>query len=255
MRLSTREMTPVPPAPTLLISTSTIDPSTHRNVIAFSEGTILHRVLDNGTAMADVTLGDPENTNPFHRLRLNPMFPNVIEYKRDQPLPNSDAVAEPEIWIANLTAPDTVYSLTGSLPADHPAWSNDGMKLGFIANGYWYEAVVMKPNGTFSLNAEGEFTFNEVGPTDSSGFTVDFCSPSPDGTLYVCAESYQSIYLMSLDGTQTQFLATPDSDPAESIYVGIPKPRFLDMEHIIFSSDRTGTPELYVITGFSTTFP
>jgi hypothetical protein len=255
IRLSNLNMTPVAPAPTLLISTSTIDPSTHRNIIAFSEGTILHRVLDNGTAWADVTFGDPENTSPFHRLRLNPMFPNVIEYKRDAPLPNTDAVAEPEIWIANLTAPDTVYSLTGSLPADHPAWSNDGMKLGFIANGYWYEAVVMKPNGTFNLNAEGEFTFNEVGPTDSSGFTVDFCSPSPDGTLYVCAESYQAIYLMSLDGTQTQFLVAPDSNPAETIYDGIPKPRFLDMEHIIFTSDRTGTPELYVITGFTTTFP
>ncbi len=254
-RLSTRNMTLVPPAPTLLISTSTIDSSTHRNVIAFSEGTILHRVLDNGTAWADVTLGDPENTNPFHRLRLNPMFPNVMWYKRDQPLPNSDALAEPEIWIVNLTAPSTVYSLTGSLPADHPDWSNDGMKLGFIANGYWYVANVMKPNGTFNLNAQGAFTFTEVGPTASSGFTVDFCSLSPDGTLYVCAESYQSIYLMSLDGTQTKFLVTPDSNPAESVYDGIPKPRFLDMGHIIFSSDRTGTPELYVITGFTTTFP
>jgi hypothetical protein len=84
---------------------------------------------------------------------------------------------------------------------------------------------------------------------------VDFCSLSPDATLYVCAESYQSIYLMSLDGTQTKFLVAPDSNPAESIYDGIPKPRFLDMQHIIFSSDRTGAPEVYTLTGFTTTFP
>jgi len=255
LRLSMRNMTLVPPAPTLLISTSTIDPSTHRDVIAFSEGTILHRVLDNGTALADVTLGDPENTSPFHRLRLNPMFPSVMEYKRDQPLPNPNAVAEPEIWIVNLAAPGTVYSLAGDLSADHPAWSSDGTKLGFIANGYWYVATVLKPSGAFNLNAEGAFPLTLVGPPGASGFTVDFCSPSPDGTLYVCAQSFQSIYLMSLDGTQTKFLVAPDSDPGESTYQGIPKPRFLDMAHIMFTSDRTGTPELYVITGFTTTFP
>jgi hypothetical protein len=29
----------------------------------------------------------------------------------------------------------------------------------------------------------------------------------------------------------------------------------LDMQHIMFSSDRTGAPEVYVIAGFTTTFP
>jgi len=252
VRLSQLSMIPVPPAAQLIISTSSIDPVSGHNVIAFSEGTILHRVLDDGTELPDITLGDAENANVFHRMRLNPVFSNILWYKRDQPLPNPNGEAEPEIWVVNLQSPNTVYSVTGGVPADHNSWSNNGMNIGYIANGFWSIANVLNSQGSFLQNG-GVFTNTEIGPSNGS-FTVDFCDLSPDSSVYVCAENYQAIYLMSLDGTQTKFLATPDSDPTEAIYNGIPKPRFLDMQHIIFSSDRTGIPQVYVISGFTTTF-
>ncbi len=260
IRLSQLNMKFVAPAQALIISNSSIDPATEHNVVAFSEGTILHRVLDDGTALPDLTLPDPENADVFHRMRLNPVFPNILWYKRDQPAPNPNGTAQTEIWVIDLNQPGTVYSLSGSTgpnsPAiDHAAWSNDGTKLGYIYQGYWWVANVLNADGTFNFNSTGAFTLNRIGPPTSSGFCVDFCTLSPDSSVYVCAESYKAIYLMSLDGTQTQFLANPDSSSTEAIYNGIPKPRFLDMQHIMFSSDRTGVPEVYVITGFTTTFP
>jgi len=260
IRLSQRNMKFVAPAQALIISTSSLDPATGHNVIAFSEGTILHRVLDDGSALPDLTLPDPENTGVFHRMRLNPVFPNILWYKRDQPAPNPNGVAQTEIWVIDLNNPGTVYSVSGSTgpnsPAiDHASWSNDGTKLGYIYQGYWWVANVLNADGTFNFNASGAFTLTRIGPSASSGFCVDFCTLSPDSSVYVCAQSYKAIYLMSLDGAQTKFLTSPDSNSSEAIYNGIPKPRFLDMQHIMFSSDRTGAPQVYVITGFTTTFP
>jgi Tol biopolymer transport system component len=254
-RLSQRNMSFIAPAQALIISTSSFDSKTGHNVIAFSEGTALHEVLDDGTALPDLTLGDPENNDVFHRMRLNPVFPDILWYKRDQPAPNPNGIAQPEIWVVNLQSPSTVYSVTGTIAADHASWSNDGTKLGYIYGGYWYQADVLNPDGSFNLNSSGGFTLTEIGPAPSSGFTVDFCNLSPDGSVYVCAQSYRAIYLMSLDGTQTKFLASPDASSTGAIYNGIPKPRFLDMQHIVFSSDRTGSAQVYVITGFTTTFP
>ena len=254
-RLSQRNMSFIAPAAALIISTSSFDSNTGHNVIAFSEGTALHEVLDNGTALPDLTLGDPENNDVFHRMRLNPVFPNVLWYKRDQPAPNPSGIAQPEIWVVNLQSPNTVYSVTGTIAADHASWSKDGTKLGYIYNGYWYQADVLNADGTFNLNSSGGFTLTQIGPPPSSGFTVNYCNLSPDASVYVCSQSYRAIYLMSLDGTQTKFLASPDSSSTGAIYNGIPKPRFLDMQHIVFSSDRTGSPQVYVITGFTTTFP
>jgi Tol biopolymer transport system component len=253
-RWSQRNMIAIAPAPALIISTASFDSKSGHNVIAFSEGSELHEVRDDGTALPDLTLGDPENQDVFHRMRLNPVFPDILWYKRDQPAPNPTGAAQPEIWIVNLQSPNTVYSVTGSIAADHASWSNDGTKLGYIYNGFWYQADVLNSDGSFNLTG-GAFTLTEIGPTQSSGYTVNYCNLSPDGSVYVCSESYRAIYLMSLDGTQVKFLASPDSSPTGAIYNGIPKPRFLDMQHIIFSSDRTGSPQVYVITGFTTTFP
>jgi hypothetical protein len=252
IRLSGRRMRFVPPAGALVISNSSIDRATGKNVIAFSEGKILHRVLDDGTALDDLELGDPEKDNVFHRMRLNPVFPNILCYKRDRPLPNPNGVAEPEIWIVNLNTPGTVYNVTGSIPADHTSWSLDGTQLGYIYGGQWHVAKVLNPDGTFA-QTNGEFKLHLVGPSFSTGLSVNFCNISPDGAVYVCVKGPSAVYLMSLDGTRVKVLANPRA--TGRIYNGIPKPQFLDMQHIIFASDRTGTAQLYVITGFTTTIP
>ena len=59
VRLSNLNWIPAVTPSSLVISTSSVDPATGKNVIAFSEGTILHRVLDDGTALPDLNLPDP----------------------------------------------------------------------------------------------------------------------------------------------------------------------------------------------------
>ena len=257
IRLSNLNWVPAVTPSTLVISTSSIDPATGKNVIAFSEGTILHRVLDDGTALPDLNLPDPENGNVFHRIRLNPMFPNIMWYKRDAPLPNPNGDAEPEIWVIDLNSPKTVYSLTGTLAADHNAWSPDGTQIGYHdENGNWYVAQVLNPDGTFALT-NGAFTSRKAGPPPPYVSDADYCVWAPDGSVFVCtaggAAQGVPVYLMSLDGTRTTFLTATDSTGTD--FDGIPKAGFLDMQHIIFSSDRTGQPQVYVITDFTTTFP
>src|SRR5271157_197865 len=257
IRLTNLNWVPVSPPSALTVSTSSIDPATGKNVIAYSEANLLRRVLDDGTALPDVILGDPENANVLHRIRLNPAFPNILWYKRDQPLPNPDGVAMPEIWVVNLNSPNTVYSLTGSLPADHNAWSPDGTQIGYHdQNGAWYVADVVNQDGAFKLS-NGAFTSRKIGPPPPFAYDANYCVWAPDGSVFLCTAGSSHpgtpVYLMSLDGSKIKYLAATDS--AGSTDAGIPKAGFLDMGHILFSSDRTGVPQVYTITGFSTTFP
>jgi uncharacterized protein (TIGR03437 family) len=257
IRLTNLNWVPAQTPPTLVISTSSLDPASGKNVIAWSEANVLHRVLEDGTALSDVTLGDPENANVFHRIRLNPVFPNILWYKRDQPLPNPDGVAEPEIWVVDLRSPNAVYSLTGTLAADHNAWSPDGREIGYHdQNGNWYVADVLNSDGTFKL-ANGAFTSVKIGPPAPFVSDANYCVWAPDGSVFLCttgaAHPGTPIYLMSLDGSKTMYLSATDSAAASD--AGIPKAGFLDMTHIVFSSDRTGTPQVYILSGFSTAFP
>jgi hypothetical protein len=259
-RVSNLEMTPIAPLGALQISPSSIDPATGLNVIAFSEGLILHRARGSGTnwtALPDINLPDPENANVFHRIRLNPVFPNILWWKRDAPNPNPNGVADPEIWVADLNAsPITAYSVAGpGVAAGHPSWSANGLQIGYNnGQGIWVVANVLNADGSFNL-VNGGFTNTTIGPAAATGLDANYCDWSPDGTVLVCTAGPVpgEVYLMSLDGSQTNALSmandTGTNDDA------VPKARFLDMQHIIFSSDRTGTSEVYVITGFTTTFP
>jgi len=256
IRVSQLNMRFVPPVGALIMSTSSVDPASSKNEILFSEGNILHRVIEDGTALPDVTLGDPENANAFHRIGRNPAFPDVLWYKRDRPGPDPGGVAAPEIWVVNIKSPSKVYNLMANTPVDHPAWSPDGARLGFITNrGKWHVADILKPDGSFNADSEGSFKITEVGPSYATGLAVNFCTYSPDATVFVCSQRNNAIYLMSMDGSKTKILVNPNSSPTGAVYNAIPKPRFLDMRHIIFTSDRTGLAQVYIISGFSTTFP
>ena len=117
----------------------------------------------------------------------------------------------------------------------------------------WTVATVVNSDGTFALQ-NGVFSSTPVGP-NGTGFGADYCTWSPDGTVYVCnavGGLGDPVYLMSLDGSQTKVLSITNS--TETVDAGVPKPIWLDMQHILFSSDATGLPQLYIITGFTTTF-
>ena len=257
VRLSNLNLKPIPPEGSLIISNSSIDPATGRNVIAFSEGLVIHRVLDNGTELPDVTLGDPENMDVLHRMRLNPKFPNIMWYKRDQAGQNPNGVAQEEIWVVDLNHPGTVYSVAGpGVAADHNTWSPDGTEIGYQVNGQWYAAKILNPDGTWALQ-NGGFAGGFIGPKVTYTYGASYCTFAPDGSVYVCTTGGAvhgiPVYLMSLDGTKVKLLA--DTDAKAASFDGIPKAEFLDMQHVVFSSDRTGTPQVYVISGFTTTFP
>jgi hypothetical protein len=263
--LSNLHLTFTPPAVALFYSTSQIDPTTGLNVFAFSEGVPLRTVESDGSHLQKINLGDPYGLNGqiFHRLRLNPVFLNKIWYKRDAANPNPSGAATPEIWVADITNPSVVYNAAivdgVGVPADHNSWSPDGTTVGFEYNGSWYTIKVLNTDGTW-VN-DGDFgSATLVGPPPSSGLHVDWCSWAPDGSEYVCAVGPNpatkftgEVYLMSLDGQTTTPLAyggaTGNSD------CGMAKPHFGDMQHIYFSSDFSGTSQVFAITGFSKTSP
>jgi Tol biopolymer transport system component len=255
IRLTNLNLVPVAPLPSIVISTSSMDVTGH-NVIAYSGGSDLRRVRDDGTVLPDLNLNDPENANVFHRMRLNPKFANILAYKRDQPLPNPNGAAQPEIWVVDLNNPSTVYSVAGSTPADHFSWSIDGLTLGFHEDAVWFTAQILNADGTFHLNGSSGFTISQIGPATGLGLNANYCVWAPDGSVYVCTSggvAGNPVFLMSLDGTRTKFLSATDS--TGTVDAGIPKAAFLDLQHILFSSDRIGTTQVYVISGFTTTFP
>jgi hypothetical protein len=160
----------------------------------------------------------------------------------------------PEVWVVDLNVPNRAYSLAGSVPADHNAWSPDGRQIGYHdQTGTWYVTDVLNPDGTFRLNLDGAFTTPKIGPPAPFAHGANYCVWAPDGSVFVCttggAFAGISIGLASLDGAATRFLTATDS--TGSVDAGIPRAGFLDMQHIAFSSDRSGAPETYFISGFS----
>jgi hypothetical protein len=258
VNLSNHHLTLTAPATALIYSTSQIDPATGNDVFAFSEGISLHTVESDGSNYQTISLSDPYSSQVFHRLRLNPVFANKIWYKRDAANPNPNGTATPEIWVADITQPSVVYNsaIVGGtgVAADHNSWSPDGTSIGFVYNGLWYTITVLNSTGTWA-NGGSFASATLVGPPAASNLAVDYCSWAPDGSEYVCAQGPDPsmgftglIYLMSLDGKTTTPLAYAGS--TGSVDDGIPKPHFGDMQHIYFSSDLSGVPQVYVITGF-----
>jgi hypothetical protein len=257
--LSNLHLSLTPPLTSLVYSTSQIDPTTGLNVFAFSEGVTVRTVESDGSHLQAITMGDPLNGQVLHRMRLNPVFPNKIWYKRDAANPNPNGTATPEIWVSDITDPTVVYNaaIVGGVgvPADHNSWSPDGTTIGFDYNGSWYTIQVLNTDGTW-VNGGNFGSATLVGPPAASGLAVDYCSWAPDGSEYVCTRGPNpaahfggEIYLMSLDGQTTTLLASANS--TGNVDNGIPKAHFGDMQHIYFSSDASGIPQVYSVTGFT----
>ena len=77
-----------------------------------------------------------------------------------------------------------------------------------------------------------------------SGWCGYVCTRGPSNTPAFGGE----IYLMSFDGQTTTPLVYADS--TGTLDNGIPKAHFGDIKDIYFSIDRTGGPQVYVVTGF-----
>src|ERR1700690_1499339 len=269
---------PTPPLPVWEISSSSPDPAGGQD-IAFSPDTLLHMVhVDaNGTSVLPLptpyTLNDPENAGTFHRIRLNPKFPNIVMYKRNAAA--GQTTVDPEVWVvdlntcANNTCPATSIVDVGakngagnSGQSGHINWSPDGLDIAFsdsdIAD-YWLVKNVVNSDGTFNPG----FTLLQLGPPPGM-MTADYCVFPPDwpaSTIIACLAGPASpvnakyFYLMSTDGTGTTKLLSSSDAPVLAIS-GTPMPRFAqDDTHLLFNSDKTGGVQVYLLSGFTLSVP
>jgi hypothetical protein len=278
MRLSNLDVPPMAPLPVWEISSSSVDAAGGQD-IAFSPDTLVHRVhvQTDGTSVAlpTITLSDPENNATFHRLRLNPKFPNIAMYKRNS---TAGTTASPEVWLVDLnncpsgTCPagssiNVIANVTvppGHIPSGgHIAWSPDGLTIAFsepdIAD-YWLARNVVNSDGTINNG----FTLQEIGPYGQPAMTADYCAfpPGwPTQTLMAClagpasAVNPKTMYLMSSDGNGTTKLLTATDAQVLTIN-GTPMPQYgQDNTHLMFNSDRTGITQVYVTSGFTASVP
>jgi Abnormal spindle-like microcephaly-assoc'd, ASPM-SPD-2-Hydin/WD40-like Beta Propeller Repeat len=276
LRLTTVDLAAQSPLPVWEISGASPDAAGGYD-IAFSPDKVVHRVhvLANGTSemLQTITMGDPENNATFHRLRLNPKFPNIVMYKRNS---SAGTTAQPEVWLVDLNtcsngtcaAANTINVVAkinpppGDVPkGGHIAWSPDGLTIAFsepdIAD-YWLAKNIVNANGTIN----SAFTLQEIGPFSS--MTADYCAFPPEWpsvTVMACLAgpastlNAKTMYLMSTDGSGTIKLLTA-TDAQVLTIAGTPMPQFMqDSTHLMFNSDRTGLPQIYVASGFTATVP
>ena len=117
---------------------------------------------------------------------------------------------------------------------------------------------MVNSNGTLN----DAFTLQELGPF--TNMTADYCVFPPDwptSTVLACIagpaspSDAKTLYLMSSDGKGTTKLLAASDAPVLTIN-GTPMPQFAqDDQHLMFNSDRTGIPQIYLITGFTLTVP
>jgi hypothetical protein len=281
MRFTNLDLPPLPPLGVWEVSGASPDPAGGYD-IAFSPDLLLHRihVLANGTSQAlpTITLNDPESLDTFHRIRLNPKFPNIVMYKRNEALVSN---AQPEVWLVDLNtcangtcAASNIVNVVQNLEVPpghqpkggHVNWSPDGLDIAFsepdIAD-YWMARNVVNSNGTINTS----FTLQELGPFSTQSqpsMTADYCvfPPNwPTATVLAClagpasSANAKRLYLMSSDGMGTTKLLAATDAQVLSIY-GTPMPEFAqDGQHLMFNSDRTGVPQIYLVSGFTLTVP
>jgi hypothetical protein len=122
---------------------------------------------------------------------------------------------------------------------------------------------VVNSNGTINTS----FTLQELGPFSTQSqpsMTADYCvfPPNwPTATVLAClagpasSANAKRLYLMSSDGMGTTKLLAATDAQVLSIY-GTPMPEFAqDGQHLMFNSDRTGVPQIYLVSGFTLTVP
>jgi Protein of unknown function (DUF1573) len=282
-RFTTLDEPPMAGLPVWEISTSSPDPSGGQD-IAFSPDTLLHLVHVEADGTSNVptsfTLNDPESAATFHRIRLNPKFPNVVMYKR-----NSTDGADPELWlvdlntcVASVCSAAQIVNVVANVPglgagvvpkAGHVIWSPDGLDIGFSESDIadeWIARNVVNSDGTLNLTngAIPSSSLQELGPFTSPATTADYCvfPPTwPTATVLACVAGPASLanatdfYLMSTDGKGTMKLLS-SSDAQLLTINGTPLPIFSqDGQHLLFDSDKTGSVQVYLISGFTLTVP
>ncbi len=238
-----------------------------KEVIAFAHGSYLRRVLSDGTFLDPEPGFDPpdlDHGNPYHRIRLNPKFPQWILYSRN---PGPGPVGAPENWLFNFETQQLCSVTPIGKHYAHDAWAPDGTKLGLGAGGpgTWNVATVFdsegKVQGKCSGGEYGGFVIKTIGENVAShkaGLAANFCAwPPDDAPVFLCTSARRTgmkIFLLAMDGGGVKVLTSSDSHAGSD--KGIPLAVFAqDSRHVLFRSDRSGTPQVYLVTGFTPSVP
>lgn len=258
-------------------SPATYDPKTGKYVVAFSIEDQLYLVNHDGSSPLGGAAG-PMRVNltdldefpgrrgekdvSFHRIRLNPVFPNIIYYRRNGVKDN---------WIIDWTQTKPRSTLFNrQTKAFHSVWTPDGTRLAGKerdpreASGVWREFTVVGrdgkvlPNAGYQTVQRREIRLSGIG--DKKFPDIFYGSYSPDGSLLVVATDYRqepggSIWLIDTKTGKAKYLCK--ARYAGPVTQGQPRLGFFrGNAGIAFSTDNSfglkesKPPQIYKIEGF-----
>ena len=206
----------------------------HGALLLYSADNIAHLVYADGTGDRTLKLSDPYTSAKFHRLRLSPTHPNLMFYNREVP-------GQRNLFCYDIDSNKT-YTVTEH--ASHMLWAPDGLHIAYTGG----------PDHRFYLTRFDGTGSRALDPDQREG--TNYCSFAPEGDALACsnwgpAERFPmpgSIFLLAADGSgNVLYVAKHDSKGIS--FWGEPALEFFkDRYHIIFRSDSTGSPQIYVLT-------
>lgn len=207
--------------------------TSHGDLILYSDDNIAHLIYSDGSGERDLVLSDPYTTARFHRLRLSPTHPNLIFYNREY-------AGQHRLFSFDVDTQKT-YVVTRS--ASHMLWCPDGLHIAYNG-GPDHRFYVTRYDGTDS---------RVLDPVTREG--TNYCSFAPEGNVLACsnwgpAERFSmpgSIFLMAADGSGNVLYVARHNAKGLSFWGWPALEFFKDRYHIIYRSDATGTPQVYVI--------
>ncbi len=197
------------------------------------------------TDLADFPSRKEEDPS-FHRIRLNPVFPHLLYYRRNGVKDN---------WVIDLSQARPVSRrITDYAASIHATWSADGSILAGAMNGTWVEWAVSDNTGQLLES----FAQREAGPFGHNNRPgVFYGCYSDDGKRLAIATRYDqepggSLWLLDRQTGKTAYLCR--ARYFGPVTAGQPRMRFVDDDRaLVFSSDNSAgmddslPPQIFVV--------
>lgn len=243
--------------------------------IAFSINNKLYIVFSDGTAPGgskkpvEIGLADEAKDVSFHRIRLNPVYSNILMYRRNKAPKGQKEKGESDpahkMFVIDWTKADKgpVVWYDHKKGGSHPAWNSGGESVGLQQNGAWTEYTIVKNGGIIDGLSSKTARSNKIGPfseTSRKYPAVFYGTYSKNGKKIAIATRSETdeggkIYLMDAATGDVKYLCKtlfhgPETD-------GQPRLRFINEDkNIIFSTDKSygksevAPAQIYLIDGF-----
>jgi hypothetical protein len=203
--------------PYVKTSPATWDSDLSMFVLAYAIDKQLYIVWEDGSSKVGarpqaVALDDVDNDLPFHRVRLNPVYPHILFYRREAKADPNATVGRlaPRMYVADLRShsPQGVklFRDEGDVQSSHPGWTSDGLKIATAT--IWTEFSVVDEHGNIAeklelANTDGS-RIGSFGTDETSPGPVIYGTYSPDGRTIAIAtlstnEKPGELYLVRRD--------------------------------------------------------